>query len=167
MRRLSEFVSTVVMSFALVVICLGCISCNKERVLEADIVQIRKFLATAGEAVNRGDVEAEVNRFTEDGIYMWPDAPAIEGHDSLRDWFELRFARFETHIESKTEELVVFGNWAFERGTSVARIRQKNGNHIDTVRGKYINLLQRQPDGSWKIARRIRNDRKAVREREA
>lgn len=136
---------------------LGCARCDKESRREEDIAQIRKFLETDGEAVNKGDVEAEVNRFTEDGIYMWPDAPAIEGREALREWFERRFARVEAHIESRTEELVVSGDWAFERGTSVVRVRQKNSTHVDTVRGKHINILRRQPDGSWKIARRIRN----------
>lgn len=141
----------------LIAVIFMCARCDKESKMEQDIAEIKKFLVTAGEAVNQGDVEAEVGRFTEDGIYMWPDAPAIEGHEALREWFERRFAKVEAHIESKTEEIVVCGDWAFERGTSVVRIRQKSSDHIEIVRGKYLNILKRQPDGSWKIARRIRN----------
>ena len=159
MRVLSEMgsSSTTVIYLVLITFCLGCIYCDKESAHREDVVQIKKFLETAGEAVNRGDVEAEVDRFTDDGIYMWPDAPAIEGREALREWFEERFARVEAQIESKTEELVVCDDWAFERGTSVVRIRQKKTYHIDTVCGKYINILRRQQDGCWRIARRIRN----------
>jgi uncharacterized protein (TIGR02246 family) len=121
------------------------------------IAAIREFVSHAGEAANSGDVEAEVNRFTEDGIYMWPGAPAIEGHDALRSWFQRRFSETEVDLESESLELQVFGDWAFERGRSVARIRRKGSSEVQTVRGKYINILRRQADGSWRIARRIRN----------
>lgn len=122
-----------------------------------DITSIREFMNHAGEAVNSGDVEAEVQRFTEDGIYMWPGVPAIEGHDSLRAWFERRFSNVEVNLESESLELKVCGDWAFERGRSVAKIRRKGSDEVQTVRGKYLNILQRQSNGSWRIARRIRN----------
>ena len=92
---------------------------------EDDITAIREFLSHAGEAVNSGDVEAEVNRVTEDRISMWPGAPAIEGHDALRVWFRREFEEVDVDLESESLELHVFGDWAFERGTSVARVRRK------------------------------------------
>ena len=107
--------------------------------------------------MNTGDVEAEVSRFTEDGIYMWPDGPSIEGHEALREWFQRRFARVDVRLENETKEIEVFGEWAFERGTYVAHIRPKTGDGAEVVRGKYVNILRRQPDGSWRIARSIRN----------
>ena len=116
-----------------------------------------RFLETAGEAVNRGDVEGEVNRFTSDGIYMWPDAPSIEGHEALRQWFEERFSKVQANVESETLEIEVCDDWAFERGTYVARIQVKGTDLIRTIRGKYLNILRRQSDGTWRIARRIRN----------
>ena len=130
---------------------------DRSETAEADLAPLHEFLSHAGEAVNAGDVEAEVNRFTADGIYMWPGAPAIEGHDALRKWFEVRFSEIEVELESKTLELEVVGEWAFERGRSVARIRPRTGGAVQTVRGKYLNILRRQTDGTWRIARRIRN----------
>jgi uncharacterized protein (TIGR02246 family) len=135
----------------------GCHNVDTARSKQADIAEIRRFLAASGEAVNAGDVDAEVSRFTEDGIYMWPDAPSIQGHEALRKWFRQRFVRVNVRIENETREIVVSGDWAFERGTYVAHIRTKTGDGEETVRGKYINILRRQPDGSWRIARRIRN----------
>lgn len=135
------------------------LSCNgKTDSNEDDIAAIKEFLSNAGEAASSGDVEAEVNRFTEDGIYMWPGEPTIEGHDALRAWFQNRFSKVDVDLESESLELQVFGDWAFERGTSVARIIRKNSNQVQIVRGKYINILRKQPDGSWRIARRIRNN---------
>ena len=132
--------------------CGGTSDSNKD-----DIATIREFLSHAGEAVNSGNVEAEVQRFTEDGIYMWPGVSAIEGHDSLRAWFQRRFSEFEVDLESESLELQVFGDWAFERGRTVSKIRRRGSDEFQTVHGKYINILGRQPEGSWLISRRIRN----------
>jgi ketosteroid isomerase-like protein len=156
-RDFHKFALIVFILLALAGLLAGCARTDEEQSRQADIIAIKSFLATAGEAVNNRDVEAEVNRFTEDGIYMWPDAPAIEGHTALREWFSDRFQRVEVTLESETQEIELCGDWAFERGTYVARIEPKGDDRTEWVRGKYINILRRQPDGSWKIARRIRN----------
>ena len=72
---------------------------------EADLAALRQFVATAGAAVNSGDVEAEVDRFTADGIYMWPDAPSIRGQESMRDWFARRFAQVDVHLENEMSNI--------------------------------------------------------------
>jgi uncharacterized protein (TIGR02246 family) len=130
---------------------------DREISREEDIAAIKRFLSRAGEAVNRGDVEAELSRFTEDGIYMWPDAPSIHGQEAMRDWFARRFAQVDVCLENETTELEVCGDWAYEIGTYVAQIQPKGTDRVATVHGKYVNILHRQPDGSWRIARRIRN----------
>jgi uncharacterized protein (TIGR02246 family) len=122
-----------------------------------EVEAIQELLSTAGDAVNAGDVAAEIGRFTEDGIYMWPDVPSIEGREALQEWFQNRFAAVDVRLESTTEEIEVFGDWAFERGSYVAHIRPKGTEEAETLRGKHLNILRRQPDGSWRIARRMRN----------
>jgi uncharacterized protein (TIGR02246 family) len=146
------------------VLVFALLSCSGEKGSDQeDVVAIREFLSHTGVAVNSGDVEAEVNRFTEDGIYMWPGRPSIEGHDSLRAWFRHRFSKVDVDLECKSLELRVCGDWAFERGVSVAQIMPKSGGEVSTVRGKYLNVLRKQADGSWRIARRIRNNDHEIR----
>jgi ketosteroid isomerase-like protein len=130
---------------------------DRSETADPGLAALHEFLSHAGEAVNAGDVEAEVGRFEPDGVYMWPGVPAIEGHEALRRWFEMRFSKFEIELESETLELEVVGEWAFERGRSVARIRPREGGEAQVVRGKYLNILRRQADGTWRISRRIRN----------
>jgi hypothetical protein len=86
---------------------LGCTTVDKPDSYEEDLAVINKFLESSGEAVTRGDVEAEVHRFTKDGIYMWPDAPSIVGHDSLTTWFRRRFEKVSVNIDNVTEELQI------------------------------------------------------------
>jgi ketosteroid isomerase-like protein len=140
---------------AAVILASGCT--RQPEKTDADVAALHEFLSHAGEAVSAGDVEAEVNRFTEDGIYLWPGVSAIEGHDELRQWFDMRFSKFEVELESETLELEIAGDWAFERGRSVTRIRPRDGGETQLIRGKYLNILRKQGDGTWRISRRIRN----------
>jgi ketosteroid isomerase-like protein len=135
----------------------NCSNSDKPSSYEEDIAAINKFLASSGEAVKTGNVEAEVNRFTENGIYMWPNGPTIIGHDSLYSWFQRRFKKVTVNIENITEELEVCNDWAFERGKYIARIRPKNGGKVEIVHGKYLNIFKKQSDGTWRISHRIRN----------
>jgi ketosteroid isomerase-like protein len=135
----------------------GCEADNEQQQYEKDLAVIRKFLQSSGDAVTKGDIEAEVNRFTADGIYMWPDTPSIAGQNELRNWFKKRFLKVKVELENLTEEIDLCGDLAFERGKYIAQIKLKENNKIYLVKGKYINILRKQPDGSWKISRRIRN----------
>jgi ketosteroid isomerase-like protein len=155
--RITNYTSYFFVLIFIIHFLLGCEGINEKESYEKDLAAIQKFINSSGEAVNAGDVDAEVNRFTEDGIYMWPDIPSIVGREELRNWFENRFAKVKVELENVTEEIELCGDWAFERGTYFAKIRSKSLDGVETVYGKYINILRKQSDGSWKIARRIRN----------
>jgi ketosteroid isomerase-like protein len=83
--------------------------------------------------------------------------PAIMGKDELKAWFEKRFSTYSAEIEKSIDEIEIFGNWAFERGRETSRIRSRATNEVEVVKGKFINIFKKQSDGSWKVARRIRN----------
>jgi ketosteroid isomerase-like protein len=51
----------------------------------------------------------------------------------------------------------ILGDWAFERGGKVEKVTTRSTGDVNVTHGKHINIYQRQTDGSWKIARRIRN----------
>jgi ketosteroid isomerase-like protein len=123
----------------------------------ADLQAILVIEESGDAAVSAGDVDGEVARFAEDGIYMWPDAPEIVGRAAIRAWFSDLFERAEIELDNRTDEVEICGDWAYTRGHSKAIIRPKDGGAAQTSQGKYINIFHRQPDGSWRITRRIRN----------
>jgi steroid delta-isomerase-like uncharacterized protein len=118
------------------------------------IEQIRK---TAAQAVKNGNVDTYVELFTEDGIYMWPNAPSIIGQKALRTWFKRRFAEYSAALKKTVEEIVIQEDWAYERGSEVAKVTTRSTGEVNVIHGKYINIYHKQSDGSWKVARRIRN----------
>ena len=128
----------------ILIFCLYILSCTfvngkNTKSSEKDITAIKKFLEQSGEAVNNGDVEAEVNRFTEDGIYMWPDAPSIIGHDSLRKWFQLRFEKADVMISSNHsfENIGVKSMWPSLQVTSASLKIQNMYEHVNPFKIKF------------------------------
>jgi len=130
---------------------------NKPSPDESVIRAIKQTHERAARAVKEGDVAAYVELFAEDGIYMWPNEPAIVGREALSTWFAKRFREYSAEIEKTIDEIVIMGDWAFDRGNEVSKITTRSSGDEKVAHGKYINVFQKQSDGSWKIARRIRN----------
>ena len=51
------------------------------------------------------------------------------------------------------EEIEICGDYAFEWGVYRSRMRPRTGGDVTTSSGKLMRILQRQPDGSWKMHR--------------
>ena len=51
------------------------------------------------------------------------------------------------------EEITVFGDYAYEWGTYRGRMRPRAGGETIEYGGKLLRILQRQPDGAWKMHR--------------
>ena len=73
-------------------------------------------------------------------------AEAFRGVENL---VEILGAGFEI------QEVKVLGDRAFQWGTYQQRLRPRAGGEAVRTSGKLMRILQRQPDGSWKIYRTI------------
>lgn len=120
---------------------------------EADRVAIENMTEAANRAYLERDWDKFSSFFTEDGVWLPPGQPPLTGRD--RWWgFVERFwnVTAPTDLDLVHDEIVVEGDWAFERH----RERQTYpGNRV--LYYKAIRILQRQHDGSWKISRYIWN----------
>jgi len=99
------------------------------------------------------DLETLVATFADDGVDMPPGAPAVVGRDAYRTYCTSMLERMgDFSWAFDIAELVVTGDWAFERGTY--SIIMGDGSED---RGKYLWLYQRDADGHWRFARTIYN----------
>ena len=105
---------------------------------EADVEAINSVREALVAADNDSDLDALIAVFTDDVVFMLADEPTLTGKEALRSWYFVG-----PGYEMSSDEVVVAGDWAFDRGSWSA--------HDD--RGRYIVILQRQPDGSWKYSR--------------
>lgn len=125
---------------------------------EADIQAIHRFFEQWDEAANAGDDAANVLRVTDDIIWMEPNRPAIVGKDALLEDFQ---SSSEDHswqdMKTVVEEIRLANDWAYVRSSYSATMVPKDGGDPSPRLGKIVDILERQSDGSWKMARDIYN----------
>lgn len=125
---------------------------------EADVEAITSVRQQEGAAIEAGDVEALVALVTDDAVLMAPGEPAATGRAAFRSWAEGLLEQGDVEIRDYTSDAVeVFGDWAYERysGTIILAPTAAGDTLSETYQG--IHILQRQPDGSWKIVLDIWN----------
>ena len=98
---------------------------------------------------------------TDDAVIMPPNEPKIGGKEAIRSWIESFFAPFKNyHLICSLEEVQVEGNWAFILGQYRLTLTPKAGGEVIDNIGKFIDILEQQPNGDWKLAREIFNSDK-------
>jgi len=142
--------------FAGMTLLAGCSSQDEEN-LEADTAAIIDFMKEYRSSQNVGDIDQFMSLWTEDGILMPPNGPAVIGKDQIRVRTIGRFDQFTFDLNGTEAEVEVAGGWAFTRGNYTITVTPKEGGQPAFIDGKYISILERQPDGSWKMHRGIFN----------
>jgi ketosteroid isomerase-like protein len=132
---------------ALTVMALSCAPA-RDALTDADIQAIHQIGQEFAQAVAAHDFDRAVALHTEDAVWMNPNAPAAVGADALKRSFEagpraLTFTITPIHTEG-------IGPLAYDRGSY--EYRGLVGADTIAERGKYLEVLRRHPDGSWRIA---------------
>lgn len=124
--------------------------------------QIAKTRTAYQAAWRAGDATAIAELYTQDAFVLYPNQPAVSGHDAIQDYFKGLFTEFPGgEIVLTSDEVVVMGQFAFDRGAY--RWKGMAGGTALEDTGKYLVVLQLQPDGTWKVARDMDNsDRPAA-----
>jgi uncharacterized protein (TIGR02246 family) len=125
--------------------------------VEADTAAINEVWNQYALANNTGDLELWLSLWDDNGVRLAPDTPAAFGKEQIRDQMTIPFEQFTNKAVINNEEVEVAGDWAFSRGTYTLSITPKAGGEEVVIDGKYMTILKRQPDGSWKIYRDIYN----------
>ncbi len=125
---------------------------------EADVAAIETLRADFVTAYNAEDVDKLLNLFTADAVRMPPDEPALSGTEELRGYFSSRFELADIEVSIATDETEIAGDWAFARGNFGVAVTSAAGGEPVEYTGKWINIMQRQADGSWKMSHNIYNN---------
>jgi ketosteroid isomerase-like protein len=95
--------------------------------------------------------------WTEDAVRLSPDGPPDVGKSAI-------FATDERSIASapgsaivsyhpEIRDVQVAGDWAFEWGVFEGGYREAVNRPVETIHGKVLRVLRREPNGEWKFAR--------------
>lgn len=132
-------------------------ACALEPNNSADAQAIKDVFRAWDKAWNAGNAELLGSFYTADAIAMGPNAPARVGRDAIRASSKRYFDQFREENHSVVEDLRISGNLAVARGTQETRTSPKAGGNSVLEKAKWIVVLQRQPDGAWKILWEIYN----------
>ena len=163
MTNISRAISLVALSF----IVASCAQTPAPADTTADVAKIVELRSAWAKAFNAGDVAALGALYTDDAVAMAENQPAAVGKDAvLKLWTDVH-AQFKGDMTLAGDETKVIGDWAFDRGQFTMTLTPKTPPDPKTLApgttgqtmemGKYIVILQKQTDGSWKIAREIGN----------
>lgn len=120
---------------------------------DQDRQAIATVTAQTQAAENAGSVEQMRPHFADDVVMMGPNTPTVTGADSVAAAMRAFFDAFTVQIQYTSMEIVVIGDWAFDRGTYHHTLTPKSGGVSMLANGRYLWLYRRHPDGSWKQSR--------------
>ena len=104
-----------------------------------------------------GDATALARLYTENAVLMPPGEPAVTGRKAIELKLQTTFDRFTAVLNVTFDEIEISGDWAFERGSYTLTLTPKVEDEPIREVGKYLLILRRNSDGSWKLARDIWN----------
>lgn len=139
-------------AICLLFILIGCRPGGAEDELKA----INKLQKQVDAAIIAGDTDGYVALIADDAVLMPPNAPPVIGKDAIRSWNQAMSRRFRfKNYTPVDDEVVLAGKWAFRRARATWTLTPTAGGQPIHDSGKFIIIYERQPDGSWRIARDI------------
>ena len=121
--------------------------------VKVDIAAINKVYHQYATGISTGDTDLWISLWIDDGVQMPPDESAITGKEQIRARMKSIFDMYKFKMTIDVEEVEVFGDRAFSRGTYKYTMTPRKEGEPYASTGKYLTILQRQADGSWKFAR--------------
>jgi uncharacterized protein (TIGR02246 family) len=129
---------------------------EQKRDVAADTTAIKALRDQYTAAFNSNDAAATAATLADDAIVMEPNQAAIEGKQAVQAMFEAMFKENAVRIALTPLETEVAGDWAYDRGNATITVTPKSGKPMQES-AKYLVIVKRQPDGSWKVYRDISN----------
>lgn len=97
-----------------------------------------------------------VSFFVADGAVLPPGMPAVEGKDAIRQWIQKELEEFKLEDGRFVPgPLKIANGWAVRRFSISGKRVPKKGGEAVQVDNKYMDVLQKQADGSWKFVYRM------------
>jgi uncharacterized protein (TIGR02246 family) len=101
------------------------------------------------------DAAAMMSQWTEDFVLLPAAGPIMRGRDAIAQAFRGMESPEIVDSVLDIQEVKVLGDHAYQWGTYHYDVRPRTGGETVRTSGKLMRILQRQPDGSWKIHRTI------------
>jgi uncharacterized protein (TIGR02246 family) len=121
--------------------------------------QIQTMDADWSHAANVGDVDKCISYYADDGLLLEPGSPAASGKEAFRkSWTGMVTGPQYVSLTFESTKVTVAQarDMAWDVGTYQLTTKDKTAK-TSTEAGKYLEVWQKQVDGSWKVAVDIYN----------
>ncbi|WP_373524185.1 SgcJ/EcaC family oxidoreductase [Aquiflexum sp.] len=135
------------------------VSCQavEKKSISDDIATITAISAERAKAFNEGNANGIATHFTDDAYLMAPESETKRGKEAIQAYYQAIFDEFESELESGYEDVKIDGNLAYGRGFAKVWLTPKSDGEKIYSESKYLNILERQSDGTWKTTHDIWN----------
>lgn len=136
------------------------LACNAEPARpteEEDVEAITNVSKARAAAFNHSNAAEIAAHFTEDAVLMAPGQAAGIGKEAVQAYYQSIFDVYVPELSSHYEDVEVSGDLAYGRGFAEVTLIPREGGAPITSTSKYLNILKRQPDGSWKTTHDVWN----------
>lgn len=118
---------------------------------EADRAAIRAADSSFAAAANAGDVDAVAAVYAREASLLAPNLPPQRGQTAIRAFWGGFLNAYTVKFEIASDTIEGRGDLAYNMGqyrfTAVPKVRSNPGVADE---GKFLEVLKKQPDGSWK-----------------
>jgi len=129
-----------------------------ERDAPADIAALNAVRSGFVAAYKAGDAQAIAQLYSEDAISEPNNQATLEGRPAIVESLTSMFELVAVDVELIPDETTTLGDVGFDRGHYVVTVTPKGeGGSPSTSEGRYLVILARQADGTWKVIRDIDN----------
>lgn len=118
-----------------------------------DEIAIRTLYAASESALSDGNIDGVLELYSEDAIQLPPDAAPIVGLKEIRRQLVEELKRVSVDTSILVEEVEAGSEIAFARGRYEMIVHPKDGSRETEASGSWLDILKRQPNGSWRIRR--------------
>lgn len=101
------------------------------------------------DALRRGDASAAATVYTVDAHLLAPSARPIVGRDDIRAFWQAGIDAGVADVALDADEIAQNDGLAYETGAYEFRLVSAADGGRVVERGHYVQVHQRQPDGSW------------------
>jgi uncharacterized protein (TIGR02246 family) len=122
--------------------------------VENDLRAIEALNQRDVKAALAGDTATMMSQWTDDIVLLQPAGPILRGRSAAAEAL-LGAASAVEVLEwmFDSQEIKILGDHAVIWGTYDGSVRPRAGGQAVRTSGKLMRILQRQPDGSWKVHR--------------